>query len=141
MSGSPPEAPPARYVVNAAARPAAPTRRSATVRLLATAGIVGPAVFAGSVTAQQVARGDSYDATSQLVSDLTAGPDGWLIASFVFVVALARPADAPLHPWLGLIQRVILAVWLAAIVVLAVRLHRHTRRVLPSPRPIVVRPN
>jgi hypothetical membrane protein len=49
------------------------------------------------------------------------------IASLVLfgvVGALAVPADAPLHPWLGLVQRLVLAVWLPCIVVLALRLRR-----------------
>lgn len=47
-----------------------------------------------------------------------------LLVLFVVVVALARPADAPLHDWLGLVQRLVLAVWFACIIVLALRLRR-----------------
>jgi hypothetical protein len=47
------------------------------------------------------------------------------IALFVLVVLngfLAEMAQAPLHPWLGLIQRAILAVWFLCLVALALRL-------------------
>jgi len=37
-------------------------------------------------------------------------------------------AQAPLHPWLGLIQRAILAVWFLCLVILALRLRRVGRR-------------
>jgi hypothetical membrane protein len=47
-----------------------------------------------------------------------------LLVLFVAVGALAVPADAPLHDWLGLVQRLVLAVWLPCIVVLALRLRR-----------------
>ncbi len=47
-----------------------------------------------------------------------------LLVLFVAVGALTRPADAPLHDWLGLLQRLVLAVWFPCIVVLALRLRR-----------------
>jgi hypothetical protein len=47
-----------------------------------------------------------------------------LLVLFVAVGALAVPADAPLHDWLGLVQRLVLAVWLPCIVVLALRSRR-----------------
>lgn len=47
-----------------------------------------------------------------------------LLVGFVAVGTLMRPGGAPLHQWLGLGQRLLVAVWLACIVVLAVRL-RH----------------
>jgi cell division protein FtsW (lipid II flippase) len=47
-----------------------------------------------------------------------------LLVLFAAVGALAVPADAPLHNWLGLVQRLVLAVWLPCIVVLALRLRR-----------------
>ncbi len=49
------------------------------------------------------------------------------IALFVLVVLngfLAEMTQAPLHPWLGLIQRAILAVWFPCLVILAFRLRR-----------------
>ncbi len=52
------------------------------------------------------------------------------IVVFVMVVLnglLAEMAQAPLHPWLGLIQRAILAVWFPCLVVLALRLWRVAR--------------
>jgi hypothetical protein len=55
------------------------------------------------------------------------------IALFVLVVLngfLAEMARAPLHPWLGLIQRAILAVWFPCLVMLALRLRRVGRRVV-----------
>jgi hypothetical membrane protein len=216
--------------------PAVPaTRRPATIRLLATAGLVGPTLFAVLVLAQQTARRDTYDPTAQLVSDLTAGPYGWiqqvtfilfgvllitfavglqidvrpdrptriapaivafngaglvvagifplqarphgqvhdplgvhtangvvffltigvvlcglsvplrgdprwrgiapytlttglaLLLLFAAVVTLVRPPDAPLHHWLGAIQRIVVIIWLSGVVVLALRLRRLAR--------------
>jgi hypothetical membrane protein len=43
---------------------------------------------------------------------------------------LAEMAQAPLHPWLGLIQRAILAVWFLCLVILALQLRRVGRRVV-----------
>jgi hypothetical membrane protein len=47
-----------------------------------------------------------------------------LLVLFAVVVALARPAGTPLHDRLGLLQRLVLTVWLACIVVVALRLRR-----------------
>lgn len=41
-------------------------------------------------------------------------------------VGLVRPLDAPLHPWWGLFQWILLAVWFPCKVVLALRLLRVT---------------
>jgi hypothetical membrane protein len=41
---------------------------------------------------------------------------------FVIGAVLVRPASGPLHPWLGLFQWILLAVWLPCTVVLARRL-------------------
>ena len=43
---------------------------------------------------------------------------------FVTLGWLAIEDDAPLHPWAGLLQRVICAVWFTCTIVLAVRLRR-----------------
>jgi hypothetical membrane protein len=43
---------------------------------------------------------------------------------FVMLGVFAIDAGTPLHPWAGLIQRIICAVWFTALVVLARRLHR-----------------
>jgi hypothetical membrane protein len=47
-----------------------------------------------------------------------------LLGLFVTVGTLMRPAGVPLHSWLGLGQRLLVALWMACLVVLAVRL-RH----------------
>jgi hypothetical membrane protein len=202
------------------------------IRTLALAGIVGPTLFTIGILVQPLYRSDTYDAISQLVSDLTAGPYGWvqqvnfivfgllviafaaglhlelrptragiagpallgfngiglligglfplrvdatglvydplgvhtangtifflslglapavmslrlrgdprwrhlatytlvtgiaLLITVVAIVALVRPTDAPLHNWFGLAQRLVLAIWLPYIVVLALRLRR-----------------
>jgi uncharacterized protein (DUF983 family) len=44
-----------------------------------------------------------------------------------------RPPSAPLHPWWGLFQWILLAVWFPCTVVLALRLLRVTR-VADAPR-------
>jgi hypothetical membrane protein len=56
-----------------------------------------------------------------------------LLAMFVALVALARPPDAVLHPWLGLVQRTVLAIWSVCIVVLALRLLGTTRTTRHAP--------
>lgn len=45
-----------------------------------------------------------------------------VIAIFFGFGALAEPPGAPLHPWEGLVQRLLVAVWLAALVILGVKL-------------------
>jgi hypothetical protein len=45
---------------------------------LATAGFVGPVLFAIGVVAQQFYRRGEYDPNAQLIMDLTAGPYGWV---------------------------------------------------------------
>jgi hypothetical membrane protein len=204
----------------------------AQTRILATAGIIGPVLFTVAVLVQQFYRRGGYHPTAQLISDLTAGPYGWvqqlnfvvfglliiafaaglqwgvrstrtkvlgpallgfngvglvlaggfplredaaghiydpigvhtvngvifflsigialavasprlradprwrdlatyplvtgiaLLIGFLVVVAFALPAGAPLHDWLGLVQRLVLTVWLVCIVGLAGRLRR-----------------
>lgn len=225
-------------------QPAAPSmvRQPTVLRLLAWGGLLGPVLFTVVVLAQQMARRDSYNATTQLVSDLTAGPYGWiqqanfilfgvllitfaaglhadvcldrpsrtrfapalpavngvglivagtfplrtdsaghvhdpigvhtangvifflsigivlctmsaalradprwcrlapytlvtglaLLLLFAVVVTLVRPPDAPLHHWLGAVQRLILTTWLTTIATLALRL-RHLARHRPDP--------
>jgi hypothetical membrane protein len=52
------------------------------------------------------------------------------IAMLVLILlggGLVRPPGAPLHPWLGLFQWILLAVWLPCTIVLALRLLRVTR--------------
>jgi hypothetical membrane protein len=53
---------------------------------------------------------------------------------FVAMVVLAIPSSAPLHPWAGLGQRLVLAVWFACLIPLAVRLGQVSRS--PSPTSI-----
>jgi tetrahydromethanopterin S-methyltransferase subunit C len=48
-------------------------------------------------------------------------------------VVLVRPTGAPLHPWWGLFQWVLLAVWFPCTVILALRLLR-VARVAGAPR-------
>jgi hypothetical membrane protein len=47
-----------------------------------------------------------------------------LLVMFVAFGVLVGPDDAPLHPWAGLAQRVVLAVWFSCTIVLALRLLR-----------------
>jgi hypothetical membrane protein len=55
----------------------------------------------------------------------------WLVLLVTFGV-LVMPDDAPLHPWAGLAQRVVLAVWFSCTIVLALRLLRVTRAADPQ---------
>ena len=57
---------------------------------------------------------------------------------FLAMVLLAIPSSAPLHPWAGLGQRLVLAVWFACLIALAVRLWQVRRS--PSPTSIGYRP-
>jgi len=50
-----------------------------------------------------------------------------LLVMFVAFGVLVGPDDAPLHPWAGLAQRVVLAVWCPCTIVLALRLLRVAR--------------
>jgi uncharacterized protein DUF998 len=50
-----------------------------------------------------------------------------LAVLFAVLALLAIPDSAPLHPWAGLLQRLVLAVWFPCLVVLGVRLRRVAR--------------
>lgn len=50
-----------------------------------------------------------------------------LAVLFVVLAALAIPDSGPLHPWAGLLQRLVLAVWFPCLVVLAARLRKVAR--------------
>jgi hypothetical membrane protein len=47
-----------------------------------------------------------------------------VLVSFVAVGVLGIPDDAPLHPWVGVLQRVIVALWFACTITLAARMWR-----------------
>lgn len=59
-----------------------------------------------------------------------------ILALFIVIGAFARLPDAPLYPWLGLLQRLTLAIWFPCAIVLAIRLLRldspSSARPLPS---------
>jgi len=76
------------------------------------------------VMARQFARDERWRglATYTLVTGIA------LLVMVLLNGFLAEMAQAPLHPWLGLIQRAILAVWLPCLVILALRLRRVGRR-------------
>jgi hypothetical protein len=50
-----------------------------------------------------------------------------LAVLFGVLAALAIPDSGPLHPWAGLLQRLVLAVWFPCLVVLATRLRKVAR--------------
>lgn len=56
---------------------------------------------------------------------------GVLALLFVFG-GLALEPDAPLHPWMGIVQRVLIGVWLAGIVVQALLLLQVVRAARPA---------
>jgi hypothetical membrane protein len=56
-----------------------------------------------------------------------------LAALFGVLAALAIPDSAPLHPWAGLLQRLVLAVWFPCLVVLAARLRKVVRAAKGQP--------
>jgi len=45
-----------------------------------------------------------------------------IVALFLLIMGFARTEDAPLHPWVGLLQRLILAAWFPCIILLGLRL-------------------
>jgi hypothetical membrane protein len=105
-----------------------PLRQDATGRVYDPVGVhsVNGAIFFASIGIALVAlalrlRADPRWrdlAPSTLVTGIA------LLVGFVAVGTLLRPGGAPLHHWLGLGQRLLVAAWLACIVALAVRL-RH----------------
>ena len=62
---------------------------------------------------------------------LTSGALAFL---FLVMAALAISSSAPLHPWAGLIQRLVLAVWFPCLIALAARLLQVSRS--PSAMPV-----
>ena len=56
-----------------------------------------------------------------------------LAVLFGVLAALAIPDSAPLHPWAGLLQRLVLAVWFPCLVVLAARLRKVVRTAKDQP--------
>jgi hypothetical protein len=53
---------------------------------------------------------------------LDSKPQFLVLALFITVGFFAVDDGTPLHPWAGLLQRVLCAVWFACLIVLAVRL-------------------
>ena len=78
------------------------------------AGVVGPAILVWSLATYALATGIA------------------LLVMFVAFGVLVGPDDAPLHPWAGLAQRVVLAVWFSCTIVLALRLLRGIRAADPQ---------
>lgn len=75
------------------------------------------------VTSRRLARNPLWQRLATYT--LTSGV-GVLVLFFV-VSGLAFSDSAPLHPWLGVVQRLLVAVWFACTAVLAVRLLRLAR--------------
>ena len=91
------------------AAPAADARR-ADLRRLALAGIAGPVLFTAAFLAQQWARRATYDWVAEPVSNLEAGPHGWVqqanfvlfgILMAVFAVGMHRGMPHGRLSWLG----------------------------------------
>ncbi len=83
---------------------------TAALRWVARAGIAGPIVFTATFLAQQWARRDTYDWVAEPVSNLEAGPQGWVQqANFVvfgvlmaaFAVGMARAVAKSRLSWVG----------------------------------------
>jgi hypothetical membrane protein len=91
---------------------ARPATRTGTpdLRWPAVAGITGPILFTTAFLVQQVARRDTYDWVAEPVSNLEAGPSGWVQqANFVvfgvlmaaFAVGMHRGVVRSRLSWLG----------------------------------------
>jgi Protein of unknown function (DUF998) len=128
-------------------------RRKAITTLGAVAGLIGPLIFTVGFVIQGLLRPGEYDPIAEPVSALEAGPNGWiqqlnfivfgllmlisitaavLMPLFFAMAFLVVPESAPLHPWWGLGQRVVLAVWFPCLMVLAVRLWQVARLEWPA---------
>ena len=59
-----------------------------------------------------------------------------VLALFVAAGAFGIPDDAPLHPWVGALQRVIVALWFACMITLAARMWRLAHRVADDAPPV-----
>jgi hypothetical membrane protein len=66
----------------------------------------------------------SRDPAWQSLSDYTRACGIAIVILFMVMASFAVADDAPLHSWFGLLQRVVLAVWLPCTIVLAARLLR-----------------
>lgn len=62
------------------------------------------------------------------LSPLVLGAGTACALGFFTMGLLALPDDAPLHPVLGLVQRIVVTTWLATVVVLSIQLLREPRR-------------
>jgi len=131
------------------------SRRSTTSGLtpILIAGIVGPIWFTTLVIIQGFLQPD-YSHIAMPISALAAWPFGRiqilnflvmgpLMAAYAIgvhrvirptrfglvgiVLLLASSLGIPLHPWAGLLQRVVLAVWFPCIIVIAIRALRIVR--------------
>ena len=80
------------------------------VGLGALAGLTGPVLFTAAFLAQQWARRDSYDWVAEPVSNLEAGPHGWVqqlnfvvfaVLLATFALALLRVLGTDRHRWWG----------------------------------------
>jgi hypothetical membrane protein len=99
-------------------------------RTLAVAGIVGPVLFTVGFLVLGLVRRGEYDPVAQQISDLTAGRYGWAqqlnfvvfgLLMIAFAVGLQQGVRATRARVVG---RLVLAVWLPCIVVLALRSRR-----------------
>lgn len=83
---------------------------TADLRWPALGGIVGPILFIATFLAQQWARSDTYDWVAEPVSNLEAGPQGWVQqANFIvfgllmaaFAVGMSRGVTKSRLSWVG----------------------------------------
>lgn len=75
-----------------------------------------------------ISRRMARDPNWQRVANYALGSGIAIVTLFMVIGALARAPGAPLHPWLGLLQRATLAVWFPCTIVLAWRLNGVARR-------------
>lgn len=109
-----------------------PLREDATGRIFDPLGVhmINGTIFFLSmgivllVLSRQLAR----DASCRGLAIYTGATGIALLVMFLLNGLLAEMAQAPLHPWLGLIQRAILVVWFPCLITLALRLRRVERR-------------
>ena len=76
------------------------------------------------------------DATWRGLAAYTLVTGAAILALFVVAGAFGIPNDAPLHPWVGALQRVIVALWFACTITLAARMWRLAHRVADDAPPV-----
>ena len=80
-----------------------------------------------SIGLMVVSRRMAADPQWRGLANYTLATGGAMLLLFVALAAFAIDDETPLHPWAGLLQRVVVALWFLCVIVLADRLRRVSR--------------